>query len=501
MNVPERFYQDFVSDFPAAATLSDVASRGLVFAQAGLSNLVRYTAWEAARRVEAIALAPAMAAGAGELFSGFAGYMGAIQAMDSVRVPGLLLQTGDAFSAVASAMGAFESVPIVGVILDFAMTMAEGGILTYGYAHQQEIEAEPFGYARDADEDWTRATLRLHAGGDLTPMFLPRTDASAGVDRFNVEVAEGWTGVQTEVTRAIYVPHGTPTANIGGLPNTPQIPAGWEVNMDVNPYTRPGPGIPWVAFRPSSSQAVLASWQSVLRNSRACYLVDAVRVADAWLAWQDHMQVWGWGTRYEGENRVRIAALSRPPVSVPNQNRISADGFARLVPWWPGEMAGKSSGWKPHYGPMTGDVGAWAARVQLGRRQRKYLGTLTCAYVSEADPAFQSDPMLRALLEERRRMLLDHVDVVHVDLARVVDDGFRSAVATRQGPKGFADAPQGAPEMGSITARPDEQTSLPPVAVQRIVDAAPMLDKSARSGETRDMRGAAFLALLGFLVR
>jgi hypothetical protein len=514
VSVPERFFADFEPAFPSEETLADVTNMGLTFAKASLSNVVKYTAWESARRIEAISIPQDLAAPAGVLFSEFGNYMGGIQSMDRLVVPDVLLQTAEAFTAVASAMGAFESIPIVGTILKFALTAIEGGIAAYGFAHTKELEAFPMGYSWQRDRDWSRATLQLHQGRDLTGMFLPANDARDGVGKYNTEVTYGATGKLTDIVRAIYAPLGPATDYIGGLPNTPVVPKGWELNMAWNPRTRPQ-GVPWSHFMPSTSQAVLASWQSVLSNSRACYLVDAVKVANGWRTWQDHMLLWGWGTRYSGNDKIRISMLSRPPVDYAAQQRIAADGYRRLVPFWSGAgmtSSGGTQGSKPHYGPLLGDVGEWAATVQLGRRQRKNLGTLTVAYCSADDPAFQSDPMLADLLRERRLLLLDHPAVVLVDLDQVVDADYRNAVAHAQqtaGPGGFADAPERGPRPqgpGTLAApkRKDLQATLPPIVVNPPAPGRPFLGggETSYSGQMGDgMRNAAALALLGFLVR
>lgn len=500
VSVPERFFQDFDSEFPSLATLQDATlSRSLVFGRAAVGNVVKFTAWEAARRIEAINIPGNLAEPAQIMFDSVGAYLASAQSMEQLVVPDVLLNTADNFAAMASAMGAFDSVPIVGMILDFALTIADGVLTTYRYKHSQAIEAFPMGYDRERDQDWTRQALRLHGGDDLTALFLPVNDASDGVDKLNTEIDSS--GLKDEITRAIYVPLGPGTGNIGGLPNTPAVPKGWEWNLNWNPRTRPT-AIPWSAFMPSTTQAVLQSWQSVLSNSRACYLVDAVEVADAWAAWQFHMKLWGWGTRYSGDDRVRIAAMSRPPVDYATQQRIGADGFRTIVPFWPGSGMSKgpgTQGSKPYYGPLLGDVGRWAAEVQLGRRQRKYLGTLTVAYCSEDDPAFRSDPELADLLVERRRLLLEHEDVVHVDLSQVVDTDYRSALATRQGPKGLATPTNGGPGIGGIAARPPEQTTMPPVIVSRMGAATPFLGRRARS--TSGLGNLLVLAMLGVLVR
>ena len=499
VSVPERFFADFESEFPSLATMQDATWGGsLAFAQRSVGNVVKYTAWESARRIEAIAIPAGLSDAAQALFDSMGSYMGGIGAMQSMDLPEVLLDTAGNFSSVANALGAFESVPIVGMILDFALTAIEGGLSAYAFKHQEELEAFPMGYDRDRDEDWTRSTLKLHAGTDLTPMFCPVNNAANGVAIFNTEIIDHRLKAD-EIVRAIYVPQGNATANLGGLPNTPQVPKGWEMNYAWSTYTRPQ-GVPWSHFMPSMSQAVLASWQSVLSNSRACYLVDAVEVASQWEAWQDAMELWGWGTRYSGNDRRRIAMLSRPPVDYATQQRIGADGFRHLLPWMPGAGLTKGKA-TPYYGPLVGDVASWAAKVQLARRQRKYLGTLTVAYCSERDPAFRSDPLLADLLVDRRRMLLAHGDAVHVDLSQVVDADYREALATRMGPKGLADAPPGSPTAGPGTiALPGAAGALPPVLVAKAGDATPFLP-TTRSHGGNGMKNAAVLALLSFLLR
>ncbi len=501
VSVPERFYQDFDSLFPSMATLADPASdNSLVFAQAGLGNLVKYTAMETARRIEAVSIPPAMGNAAGVLFAQFGNYMASVEAMESRSVPEVLTDTLEGFSAMASAAGAFSSVPLVGLILDFAVMAADMGISAYKYKHDAQVEAAGFGYDRDRDEDWCRSSLTIHGGRDLTSLFCPVNDASDGVSILTTEI-DDTSKVRDTIARALYIPRGPATSNIGGLPNTRVIPKGSELNYAWNPRTRPH-GVPWSHFMPALSQANVISWQSVLGNSRACYLVDAVKVAAEWRAWQFNMQMWGWGTRYSGNDRVRISMLSRPPVTYAQQQTLIADGYTTIVPFWPGSgMKSKGdTGHTPHYGPLLGDVGAWAAEVQLARRQRKYLGTLTVAYCSETDVAFRNDPMLADLLIERRRLLLNHADAAHVDLSQVVDADYRSALATRRGPKGLADAPGSPhPDVGDI-ALPGAAGALPPILVAREAKAAPFLPTTGRHGGD-GLKNAAVLALLSFLLR
>lgn len=504
VDVPERFFQNFDSAFPSLATLADpTLDRSLVFARAGLSNVVQYTAMETARRIEAIDIPPALGDAASVVFESFGSYMAAAAGIDTPSVPDVLLATADNFSAMAHAMGAFDSVPIVGMILDFALFAIDGAIATYKFQNDAVIEANPFGYDRDRDEDWVRQCLTVHGGADLTSLFLPVNDASDGVEILTTAL-DTTSGVVDKTERALYIPRGPGTGNIGALPNTRVVPKGSEMNYNWNPRTRPH-GIGWSVFMPALSQAVMGSWQSVLSNSRATYLVDAKRVARAWNEWQDNMQLWGWGTRYSGNDRVRISMLSRPPVDYAAQQRIAADGYKRIVSYWPGQgMKPKGdTGHQAHYGPLLGDVGAWAAEVQLGRRQRQYLGTLTVAYCSERDPAFASDPMLADLLVERRRMLLDHPAAALVDLSQVPDADYRELLTTRQGPGGLADAPGGRPLGPRGLAAPgvaEGPGRLPPILVDKPPSAAPFLPTLDRAGGS-PMRNAALLALLGFLVR
>lgn len=503
VDVPERFFQSFDSAFPSLATLADpTLDKSLVFARAGLSNIVQYTAMESARRIEAISIPPVMGEAAAVLFDRFGAYMAGAVGIESPSVPDVLLGAADNFSAMAHAMGAFDSIPIVGMILDFALFAIDGAIAAYKFQNDEVIEANPFGYDRDRDEDWVRQCLAVHGGTDLTSLFLPVNDASDGVDILTTKLDTS--GVKDTTARALYIPRGPGTGNIGGLPNTRVVPKGAEMNYAWNPRTRPH-GTPWSAFMPALAQAVTGSWQSVMANSRATYLVDAKRVARAWNEWQDNMQLWGWGTRYSGNDRVRISMLSRPPVDYAAQQRIAADGYKRIVSYWPGQgMRPKGdTGHQAHYGPLLGDVGAWAADVQLGRRQRQYLGTLTVAYCSERDPAFASDPMLADLLVERRRMLLEHPAAALVDLSQVVDEDYRQLLATRQGPGGLAQPP-GSPPLGprEIAAPGMAQGpgKLPPILVDKPPSAAPFLPTAQRSGG-EPMRNAALLALLGFLVK
>ena len=506
VQVPERFFQDFESEFPSLATLADPATdRSLVFAQGGLHNLIKYTTHETALRIEAINIPGELGAAAGVLFDQFNGYVAGIGGMQTVSLPEALIDAVDGFQAMAQAVGAFESVPIVGMILDFAMTAIEGGITAYKFKHDERIEAMGWGYNREVDQDWTRETLAYHGGRDLTGIFLPANDASDGIEILNTEIDTS--GLVDTTARALYIPRGPGTTNIGALPNTRIVPRGSEMNYAWNPRTRPH-GIPWSHFLPSTSQGVLGSWQSILSNSRACYLVDAVRVAKAWNTWQDNMVMWGWGTRYKGNDRIRMSMLSRPPVPYDVQQRIGQDGYRRIVPYWPGDgmtQSGGTQGSKLHYGPLLGDVGAWAAEVQLGRRQREYLGTLTVAYCSEHDPAFESDPLLADLLMERRELLLGHPAVELVELGQVVDDDFRQAVALRQGPGGLVDAPKGAPSgPGAIAGSIPKSQRLPPVFAMPPAKATPFLTgpggrSYSQGGDS--LKNAALLALLGFLVK
>ena len=493
MRVPERFFRPFVSVFPSEDTLRDPAQIELAFRKAGILNLVEFTSLATALRVESIGLPNNLIPGAVNLFENASGYIASVAGMgERDPLPSDILTGAQGFAQVAASLGAFEQVPIVGAIVGFVLNAAKLAINTYGQSQTVAVEAVPMGYSKASDEDYTRSALALYGGGDLTSIFLPANDASGGVGVHPVEVSIGWTGSKTVVERSLFVPHGNSTGGLGALPNTALNPLAWQVDhatvLERATYES------WGRFKPAFTQSTMQSWQGLLANSRATYLVDAVKLADGWADWTRAMVEWASSSNYNEATRRRIAGMLISTTSELGTSAIAtlhAAGYTQVLPWSPRRGEGIN------VQPTVGDFGRWAARVQLGARQRKYLGTLTVAYCSENDPAFRSDNELAKLLADRRLMLLNHPDVVRVDLDQVVDADYRAAVAVRQGPKGLKQAPGDPSSPGGITSGDTGKAApLPPVILPfKSGGSAPFLGKT--SGRYDQIALLLFSLLLG----
>ncbi len=490
IDVPERFFQHFESHYPAEETLKDPAGSPWLFASAGISNLVEYGTHTAAKRIEAIGLPVNLEFGTGQLFANASEYLGQLATMSAQEpnVPDIIDIGVDSMTMVMDLAGQFDGIPIVAAIVNFIANTTSQIITAYGQTQREVVEAEFMGYSRESDNDYVRQAATLYGASDLTTLFTPNNDASDGVDDLNQEVEQGWHGELSEVTKLMLVPRGV-AGGLGALPNTVLNPRAWQTDPKARPiYT------PWGMFKPAFTQATMQSWQGLMVNSRATYMVDTVRLANAWRTWTDNMLFWG-TNRYGEEKRRWILGLlmSTASLGTAASQTVHGAGYSHVLPWTPRRGEGINSE------ATIGDFGIWAAERQLYRRQRKYLGTLTVAYVSEGDPAFASSQPLRKLLSERRKMLLNHPALNAVNLAQVVDADFRQAIATRQGPKGFTDAPGGGPAGPKALAGTVPQAAGgSPVGGPQYASAMPMLPGS--SG-VNPKAGAALLMLLGFLLK
>lgn len=427
IEVPERFLTDWAGELPPEGVLADLASRAqniglpgaqLEFSRKYTQNLVKFSTWQTARVVESLGIPQSLDQDAAALFGAFEQTLASAGSLDTLDPLEVATDTIAAFSAAASALGAFQSVPIVGFIVGFGLTVAEAVMAWREEATRVEIEGERWAYRKADDDFWTGELLQLNWGGDWTGAFLPHNGAAGGIESFVTELeADG------SAERRVYVPQGqvSGSGGLGVMPGTSENPRGWSVRTNTNPKTRPV-GVPWVAFKPGFQQAGMTQWQSILQNTRRCYLVDAVQVGAEWSAFWSHMQEWGWGTRYGKNERRRIRWFSMP-------YRVPADVLARvpeeyrvLLPEDP--FNDEAPGFVTTYKSVV----RYAVEDQLRRRQRKYLGTITCAYVSRDDPAFRRDQELRELLQERRQLLLSHEARFLVDLDHVPDDDYRSAL-------------------------------------------------------------------------
>jgi hypothetical protein len=487
LEVPERWFGKFESEFPHQDTFADPAASVLPFAKAGLTNLIEYTARTSALRIEATGIFSQFEPAAFELFDNAAGWIADVANMQAAtNVPDAIIGAVDSASNVMAAMGAFSSVPILGAIIEFVTIATEGIISAYAQTQVEVVEAVSMGYSRESDTDYAQDAVKLYAGNDLTRLFLPANDASEGIDELNIDVETGWHGAKSVVKKAMFVPRGV-ELGLGALPNTVKNPRAWQTPFGGRPLYEE-----WGRFKPAFTQGAMQSWQGLLPNSRATYLVDAVRLSDAWREWGGHMRAWATGPRYSEGMRHRAAGLltSTASLGVAAKQRVRSDGFETMLPWVP------YSGDGIHVVPTIADFGQWAAMAQLFRRQRKYLGTLTVAYCSETDPAFASSPELRDLLATRRAMLLDHPAVNQVELGQVVDADYRQAIANRQGPKGLADKPAGG--IGGPTRLAGSVPKVgAPVQGPAFASASPMLGGTARRSNSQV--GAAALMLLSFL--
>lgn len=470
VDIPAELLSDFTSELPSEGSLADVTTEPGAFIKTYSANLVKFSGFAAARRAKVLGIPRLQERNASELFGGIGSWVSAALTMGGNPSPLQVIDTTlSQFGALASSMGVASEVPILGAVIGLFQYGVDLGKVIYAYNNAKQIEGPKFAYSKLSDQDFVRETLHYARSTDLTGLFMPQNDASVGIESYNVELETA-----TKVKTKIYVPAGDPLGGIGCIPNTPKFGRGWSWNTEINPYTRTS-FEPWEIFKPATSQATTISWQSLLSNGRAAYLVDALALASAWRVWADNMHAWAWGTRYKGKTAARLQGVLANNLNLtPAQAEEVPQSYWRLVNGRP--MYGD----KLQYALLAGDVGVWAAEVQLARRQRKFLGTLTVAYCSENDPAFRSNPTLHELLMSRRKMLLDHPDVVHVDLAQVVDEDYRAVLTTRMGPKVIRDVPDpGFKKKGLKLAAGGVLEGVPAIPGPQYGEASPFLGLSA----------------------
>lgn len=405
----------------------------LQFGRRYMSNATSFTQFEYAGVANKIGI-PAEALASAEEFFGIAGETlgGSLDSFKpGIAVPQLLGQ----FAQLADTLGAFESVPIVGWILSIGLAAWNIGSSAWISKHTKELEALPFDYSKDADEYEQREVLRISAQEDQTETFMPYVDGSGGIKTYNVELMAGPLGAQTKVARKVAVPRGS-RVGMGVIPGIPQIPRGWMYATHWNVETRStAGGVVWSAYRPGLQQTGTLAWNGVLADTRRRYFVSTRDLSSAWSDFYGAIEELAFK---EGSKRARwwisLHQLGEQYSLVPEipekyYTRGVPEGLSQslAMPMWGGD---------PHVRLTMRGVVQFLIDRQLRSRQVNGLGTLLCAYVSDNDAAFDGDSQLKDLLKQRRQQLLKHQGRYQVDLDRVPDGDFRSAIvnATRTAP-------------------------------------------------------------------
>lgn len=425
--IPDRFYAPFVSVLPDEDTLRDV---GIPkdFGSDFLRNTVTWSQHEAAYVFDTIGIPDGLAGDASKFF----GYTAAQASMEGFAAD-VAVDVTKTFAAAAQALGAFKSVPIIGWIVEAGLMLFEMGKSAWIYDNTKEVEGVPLGYSKGADTDRQQDIINAGALPDQTDTFSPSNDAAAGVESVNVEITQGPFGSPTRVATKIYVPKGS-DIGLGILPGTDQQPLAWQWDIATNPATR-NAGMPWVVYRPGSQAAGIAAWNGVLANTRRAFLVDGSELAARWDAFWAAMEEWAYGDRYKTDKRHRLQwacnASRGAGGSYPSEvlEQVPAKYFSKLPGSGDKDYAPTRMGFYRAEGRLLTMRGLtrWIIDTKLRQRQFNYLGTLTCAYCSEKDPAF-SDATMRLRLLNMRKALLKSPARRDVELGRVVDVDYRTAL-------------------------------------------------------------------------
>lgn len=177
---------------------------------------------------------------------------------------------------------------------------------------------------------------------------------------------------------------------------------------------------------PSYLHAGMSAWQAMTAKSAAIFNVDVRGVGAEWRSYVEGglEEFERWMATHDREDKSGEFwagwAAKRGLYALPSfEEKMSSPGKP------------SASFWYDYPSRLRYDNIARARLSHLRRRQEKALDTLLVAYCSTKQAAFR-DPKLRELLELRRGQLLEHAAVRDVVLDDVIDEDFRSSVATAQ---------------------------------------------------------------------
>lgn len=504
IEVPARLAGAFVSD-----ALLDVDLQTLGADNYGprlVDNGARFTQVAAARMWQALPqLVPTQAQGlldvAWTTTAAIQTYKNASfgETLGAISDAGLLV-----LDTMFEAMSIVESVPLIGMIAKVGTTVQK--IFWSQWMASVKIPPAEQGLAYDqaSDQWWSNQVLGWIDAGDLTGIFAPFIARPTGWEQRTVQ--DLLKGGNNRWTFA--APQGEETG-VGNVPGTTTFSQAYQSGWGFGQY------------RPTLQQAATTAWQMVLAPDRTRYLVDAVQLRDQWDAYWLNVAM---GSIYVPSRKDGMTGVlhraQRPLVPYPAGlygDEATAYRLARQAagyqhwgsyfdeyPFLKIEQRG--------YTPNMAGLTRHNIERQLQARQSDGLRTLLVAYVSRDDPAFRHDPQLRAQLETNRGLLLKHAARWQVDLERVPDDDYRSALrqATPGQPPvgglvfgggGKTDRPTGP---GGLMVPPRKtHAKLFPGPAVKVASPIQMIggDVGPAGASVDPKAGAAALALLGFLLK
>ncbi len=460
VEVPERFLAPYVSALPPASEVLGILgmSGGSVeLAKAMASESVRLVQHGQAAFAELVQRSVQLPPGVGEASAqvwdlavsfaqvyGEGGLRAALkQAMGSIGAQALALAAKDA--------------PVLGWIVQWGMFAARMyKVILAEYKDAESVVAGPV-YDPDADAAYVQQAFdTMRSSRDWTWLWLPY---AVGPDR-SVKV-QG----HDVINRAWYIEG--ERVGWGGVPGVGRCwGQGWFFDTD-NPRDRNDSRrlvveaygeVPeafdgsymgsWDDYRPAVRQMAALLW-SRQNATVESFFVDHQQIIDRWEEWDGAIRD-NWESGPDGSRRRRWSIL-RP-----------------LWAWSQFVNIDQCRGWNPFYEVYECTVLDVVRHYIREHRKRceALLGTLTCAYVSEEDPAFR-DADLRALLDTRRRQLLDHPALLRVDISAIPDPEYRQAAGLRWSQRLPLQA-RGEPPAPAPADKPDtlpDEPGLPPGGV------------------------------------
>ncbi len=419
IEVPDRALATFTTRLPGPEELGGIlqaASGGVAWAAAGARDAVEIFqlgqgAWvDLLRRVDVPSLPPGVQEASAALWD-LAPTFQAARTVGDVKsamreVVGPLVRSS--LSAAASAMG---SVPIVGWIVSFFDLAWKVGRTIWTEANEYE---GPYVLAPRYDPDTDAATIQEALDlmrGEVDWSWIWQPYAIGEI--YSARVQGG-----RNLNRAWAIEG--PRTGTGAVPGAARIWRAWYFDTDTPYEARPHeaagklpPGSDpsyrrsWGAYHPGAESAYAALWDRLQAPSRAAFQIDRIAIRSAWVDWAKPLRAHA----EAGDDWTNRRAASV------------------LWPAWAQWLGIPPDYWEvhPHYGKPVPSVVSVVSYMmhKHGQRQADLLGTLTCAYVSESDPAFRQ-PGLRHILTMRRRQLLGHKAVLDVDPSACPDPEYRT---------------------------------------------------------------------------
>jgi hypothetical protein len=364
----------------------------------------------------------------------------------------------------------WSAVPILRTVVGLAQAVGSlFRIAKQASEAQQKAPDQALAYNQPADERGVNALLLLYNSGDWTRVFMPaQTDFGWTVER--IEYAPGFLnqglryapkfwdslwedsglscvpGLAEQMGIYEYPFEQPPGLTFGGPVITRAF--GKQVGGKGSPFT---PVSTAGTVHPSMRQMALTLWQEALKPSPQTFAIDTTQIADAWLSYFLSVR-YGW-QQIQADlpsgawEQLRLQALVQSSASsfhwVPDagprggvrftgKSRFAGLSLSKL-----GVTGNTTIVYTPaavYKGSTFGMEQLVAALVaQLRKTQVYALGTLACAYVDEDAPAIAGDrPVLGRRLDKMRKLLLEHPARCMVDLDRIKDGAYRSAMYDAQ---------------------------------------------------------------------